>query len=70
MYTVQLISWDSEMARSMGGAGWMARPEEDLEPRMDWIDDLSSENDSLHRSQHIVGLYAWFHFSANMEAIR
>ncbi len=34
----------------------MARPEEDLEPRMAWIDDFSSENDSLQRSQHIVVL--------------
>ena len=35
----------------------MARPEADREPRraIIIIDDLSSENDNLQRSQHIIG---------------
>ena len=33
----------------------MARPEADREPRRAIFDDLSSENDNLQRSQHIVG---------------
>ena len=55
VHHVQMANCDSEMARSTGGGGWMARPEADREPRRAIIDDLSSENDNLQRSQHIVG---------------
>ena len=61
------ISWgvncDSTTAQLIGGAGRMALLIEDCKPRTAWIDNLSSEKDNLHRSQHMVGPYAWFHNS-------